>query len=150
MDISPMMSADRIIPVTATDKVNALLQLAKTLATSPAVGIEKQLADAILEREEIMSTGIGLEFAVPHAKLASIRSFAIAMGLKADGLEYGSLDKQPVKIIAMIAAPEGEQNTYLKVLKTVADVLKNKPTREKVLQLGAANDYAAIIDLFRE
>lgn len=150
MDITGMMAPDRIVELAKRDKEDALVELATILGKSPAVGDAKGLTEAILNREEIMSTGIGQEFAVPHAKINTVKSFAIAIGTSAEGMEYGSLDRLPVRVITMIAAPEGEQNTYLKVLKRVTDVLRVKPNRNRIVELVAAGDTKQVIDLFRE
>lgn len=150
MDISGMMSPDRIIALNSTAKEAALIELAKLIGTCPAIGNAEELQRAILEREEIMSTGIGQEFAVPHAKIASVKNFTIALGTCPSGMEYGSLDKLPVRIVTMIAAPEGEQNTYLKVLKKVTEVLRVKANRNRILDLVEQTNTTAIVDLFRE
>ena len=150
MDISGMMAPDRIVALGSQQKEEALVELARILSTGTTVKDAEDLVKAILDREEIMSTGIGQEFAVPHAKLADIRHFSIAVGTCTDGMEYGSLDKLPVRVITMIAAPEGEQNTYLKVLKKVTEVLKIKANRNRIVDLIGSGNTAAVIDLFRE
>ncbi|MGE0432857.1 MAG: PTS sugar transporter subunit IIA [Planctomycetota bacterium] len=150
MDISGMMAPDRIVALGSQVKEEALVELARILATGTTVKDAEDLVKAILDREEIMSTGIGQEFAVPHAKLTDIRHFSIAVGTCKDGMEYGSLDKLPVRVITMIAAPEGEQNTYLKVLKKVTEVLKIKANRNRIVDLIESGNTTAVIDLFRE
>lgn len=150
MDITGMMAPDRLVELNKADKEEALVELARILGKCPAVSDPEGLTRAILNREEIMSTGIGQEFAVPHAKIGSVKSFAVAIGTYADGMEYGSLDRLPVRVITMIAAPEGEQNTYLKVLKRVTDVLRVKSNRNRIVELVAAGDTKQVIDLFRE
>ena len=150
MDITGMMAPDRIVELATREKEEALVELATILGKSAAVADGEGLTRAILNREEIMSTGIGQEFAVPHAKINTVKSFAIAVGTCAEGMEYGSLDRLPVRVITMIAAPEGEQNTYLKVLKRVTDVLRVKSNRNRIVELVAAGDGKQVIDLFRE
>ncbi len=150
MDITGMMAPDRVVTLSSKQKEEALVELARILGRGTTVNDVEDLVKAILDREEIMSTGIGQEFAVPHAKIAEIRHFSIAIGTCADGMEYGSLDRLPVRVIAMIAAPEGEQNTYLKVLKKVTEVLKVKTNRNRIVELVASGSAAAVIDLFRE
>jgi PTS system fructose-specific IIC component len=148
MDITGMITPERIVTLSNTEKEAALVELAEVLGGSDAVTSTQDLIKAIVEREEIMSTGIGQEFAVPHAKLPTISAFSIALGLCPAGMDYGSLDRQPVKIIAMIAAPEGEQNTYLKVLKRVTEVLRTKTNRNQILDLVANGRPEAVTELF--
>ncbi len=150
MDISGMLAVDRIVRLQHTSKEDALVELATLLGRLPFVEETDELVRAILDREEIMSTGIGQEIAVPHAKLASVKNFAIALGLAPKGLEYDSLDKLPVKVIAMIVAPEGQENTYLKILKKVTEILRVNANKKKILALADAGKYSEIIDMFRE
>ena len=149
MDITAMMTPERIVSLGTTEKDAALIELADLLGTTTVVNDANGFRNAILEREEILSTGIGQEFAVPHAKIGSVTSFAIAIGICAPGMEFGSLDKLPVRVIVMIAAPEGEQNTYLKVLRKVTEVLKVKANRALILDLVAAGEKTQVIDLFK-
>ena len=72
---------------------------------------------AILEREKIVSTGIGLGVAVPHAKLQGYEDFFIAIGIQPNkGIEWNALDGAPVRLIFMIGGPDNQQTEYLKIL----------------------------------
>ena len=150
MDISGMISDDRIIRIEIKSKEDALVKLAELLGKLQFVNDTDDLVRAILDREEIMSTGIGQEIAVPHAKLSSVKNFAISLGIISNGIEYDSLDKLPVKIIAMIIAPEGQESTYLKILKKVTEILRVRANREKIINFEAQNKPCEIIDMFRE
>ncbi len=150
MDISGMISDDRIIRIDIKSKEDALVKLAELLGSLQFVNDTDDLVRAILDREEIMSTGIGQEIAVPHAKLSSVKNFAISLGIISQGIEYDSLDKLPVKIIAMIIAPEGQESTYLKILKKVTEILRVPANREKIINFEAQNKLGEIIDMFRE
>ena len=150
MDISGMISDDRIIRIDIKSKEDALVKLAELLGRLQFVNDTDDLVRAILDREEIMSTGIGQEIAVPHAKLSSVKNFAISLGIISNGIEYDSLDKLPVKIIAMIIAPEGQESTYLKILKKVTEILRVRANREKIINFEAQNKHSEIIDMFRE
>ena len=148
MDIPRMMAADRVVMSLASrSKRDALGELAEVSTKSGAVADVAALKNAILEREEIMSTGIGLGIAIPHAKIQAVREFVLAVGLSRSGIDYDSLDGLPVKIIIMIAAPEGQQNTYLRILAKVTHVLREDATRAKIL---AAATPQEIVELFRE
>lgn len=68
---------------------------------------------AIHNRESQSTTGIGEGIAIPHAKVAAVKSPAIAFGKSKEGVDYQSLDMQPAHLFFMIAAPEGgAQNTF--------------------------------------
>lgn len=148
MDIHGMLSPQCIIMnLAGSTKHDALVEIVTNLGTSAAVTDVEALKKAILEREEIMSTGVGLTIAVPHAKLASVKAFTLGLARSEKGIDYDSLDSQPVKIIVTIAAPDNDQNTYLRVLAAVMHVLRNEDHRKSIL---SASTPEAIIEVFKE
>jgi fructose-specific phosphotransferase system IIA component len=148
MDIHGMLSPERIIMnLESATKRDALVEIVTNLGESEGVTDVEALKKAILEREEIMSTGVGLTIAVPHAKLASVKAFTLGLARSEKGIDYDSLDGQPVRIIVTIAAPDNDQNTYLRVLAAVMHVLRNEEHRNGILKAGSAQE---IIDVFKE
>ncbi|MCK6438892.1 MAG: PTS sugar transporter subunit IIA [Planctomycetes bacterium] len=147
MDIHKMMSPNRVVlDLKGKTKEQVLVELVEAQATSETVKNPDKLKKAILERESIMSTGIGISIAIPHAKIADVTDFTLAVGRKKDGIDYDSLDGQPVKIIIMIAAPEGQQNTYLRVLAKVTHVLRDDGARAKILAAKAPEEVIALFE----
>src|SRR5690606_35312629 len=104
------------------------------------------LKNAILEREEIMSTGVGLTIAVPHAKLASVKAFTLGLARSTKGIDYDSLDGQPVRIIVTITAPYNDQNTYLRVLAAVMHDLRNEDRCKAILNAATPQE---VINVFK-
>ena len=148
MDISRMLHSSRVImQMKGNTKRDVLIELADAQAKSGCVKDVEALKNAILEREAIMSTGIGISIAIPHAKIAQVTDFVLAIGRKPEGIEYDSLDGLPVKIIVMIAAPDDQQNMYLRVLAKVTHVLRDDAARAKIM---AATGPDEILALFRE
>jgi nitrogen PTS system EIIA component len=100
---------------------------------------------AIMEREKIVSTGIGMGVAIPHAKLASYDDFFIAIGILPRGVDWKALDNAPIRLIFMIGGPDDRQTEYLQILSTLTYEIKDEETRKKILTL---NSKEAIIQLF--
>jgi fructose PTS system EIIBC or EIIC component len=148
MDIHGMLAPERIIMnLEGTSKREALIEIVNNLGKTPGVTDVEALKKAILEREEIMSTGVGLTIAVPHAKLSSVKTFTLGLARSTRGIDYDSLDGQPVRIIVTIAAPDNDQNTYLRVLAAVMHVLRNEEQRKAILASKTPQD---IIKVFKE
>ncbi len=147
MDIHGMFKPDQIImDLQGTTKRDALIEIVENLGESDAVTDVEGLKTAILEREDIMSTGVGLSIAVPHAKLASVKAFTIGLARSISGIDYDSLDGQSVRIIVAIAAPDSDQNTYLRVLAAVMHVLRNEASRKAILNADSTDE---IIQVFK-
>jgi len=102
--------------------------------------------EAIIEREKIVSTGIGMGAAIPHAKLTFYDDFFIAIGIIRKGLDWNALDGSPVRIIFLIGGPDDKQTEYLLILSKLTQVIKDEQIRKKMLTLNSPED---MIELFR-
>jgi nitrogen PTS system EIIA component len=101
---------------------------------------------AILGRERIVSTGVGMGVAIPHAKLEGYSDFFIAIGIQSKhGIEWNALDGSPVRLIFMIGGPENRQTEYLKILSRLTMAIKDEERRKKLLKSTKA---AEVITLF--
>jgi len=100
---------------------------------------------AIMDREKIVSTGIGMGIAIPHAKLADYDDFFITIGILRKGVDWHALDHAPVRIIFMIGGPDDKQTEYLQILSSLTMALKDEEKRKKILSLTLPE---AIVELF--
>ncbi|MBN1442564.1 MAG: PTS sugar transporter subunit IIA [Planctomycetes bacterium] len=141
--LSRLLSPDRIIWLEEPTKEACLAALVSCLARSAGLErAEEEIYQAIAEREKLLSTGFGLGLAIPHAKLQVVKDFIVGLGVHRRGVDFDSLDKEPVRILVMILGPEQQQDDYLKVLSRVTAFLRDN--REKLLSLKTAD---AIYDL---
>ena len=131
--LSRLISPDRITWLDQDNKIDCLRGLVQCLSESEELGNEDSIFDAIIEREQLLSTGFGLGLAIPHAKLNIIDDFIVGLAIHRDGVPFDSLDDQPVHILVMILGPDQKQDEYLKVLSRVTAFLKDQ--REKILSL---------------
>lgn len=96
--------------------------------------------EAIIEREKIVSTGIGMGAAIPHAKLAAYDDFFIAIGVMRKGIDWNALDGAPVRMIFMIGGPDDKQTEYLQILSRLTSAIKDENFRKKMLTLNSPED----------
>lgn len=145
MDIHTMLDPRRIVlELKGNTKSEVLLEMIDVLGKSEGVTDANALRKAILDREEIMSTGVGLTIAVPHAKLPSVKQFTLGLARSSRGISYDSLDGKPVHVIVMIAAPDNDQNTYLRVLAAAMHVLRNESNRRAILAARSTDEIIAV------
>ncbi|MHC5067054.1 MAG: PTS sugar transporter subunit IIA [Planctomycetota bacterium] len=143
VDLAAHTASDRVCFLKpACNKDEALRTLAEACHGSPQVHDHAAFTSAIFDRERVSSTGIGNGIAVPHAKLPTIDGFTIAIGISRDGVEFEARDGAPVSIMIMIAASDKDRDTYLRVLATVAGLLKDADRRAALV---AAEDATAVL-----
>ena len=145
MHISRYMDPNLVAFINATDQNNALHLLVDIIYRAGVLDNKEQFLAAIIERENIVSTGIGMGVAIPHAKLPSYDHFFIAVGILQKPVEWNSLDGAPVKLIFMIGGPDDKQTEYLQILSGLTQAIKNEERRKKLLTLTKPTD---IIELF--
>jgi len=92
-----------------------------------------------------MTTGIGRNIAIPHARSDAVSHLKIAVYLLDNELEYDSIDGEPVKIIFMIAVPEEMKELYMKVLSLISNYFRNEENRSKILACESENDLYEIL-----
>ena len=144
--LSDLISVDRIKILTSHDKNEVLNEICQVLSTAVPIEDPEELKKAIFDRENIISTSIGLGIAIPHVRLKSVTGMTIAIGIAKEGIDYKAFDDHPVNIIIMIAAPEGSHREYLSVLAKIALLLKNKSLRVSILN---ADNPQEIFDMLK-
>ncbi|MCX7788467.1 MAG: PTS sugar transporter subunit IIA [Spirochaetes bacterium] len=133
MDITKYLSKDCILFIQDThDRGRVLELLIEAAHAAGKVKDKLRFAEAVAARELIVSTGIGLGVAVPHAKVKSIDSFFICLGIVEKGVDWESIDGQPVHIVFLIGGPDDNQKEYLHILAQIVQVVKNAEKREKL------------------
>jgi len=83
-----------------------------------------QILDAILKREAKMSTGIHKGVAVPHGKTDAVKKICGVVGISEKGVQYDSLDGEPVNLIFMIISPIDDSDNFLWMLKHLAMLIE--------------------------
>ncbi len=144
--ISELFNENYIINISANNKKDALKELIDVICKNPRITDKKRFSKAIYKREKLMSTGIGLGIAVPHARDKSIQDFVIALGIIKDGLCYESIDDKPVKLIFMIGASDSQDKAYIKLLSRIVLRLKNKNFTKQILEAKNPKDIYKLIE----
>lgn len=147
MNISQLLNEKNIYFINKTDKVSVITELAAKSLACGKITEPDDFYQALVERENLMSTGIGLGVAIPHAKLSSIKDFFITVGILSQPVEWDAIDKQPVKIVFLIGGPAESQSSYLQILAQLMLVIKNESLLNK---LKTAQSAAEVIKVFTE
>ena len=117
-----------IYEMKSTDREGALVELTDALVKADVVAQSSRLdvLDALLKREELGSTGIGMGVAIPHTKHDAIRRLAGVVGRSSGGVEFKSLDGEPVHVFLMILSPPDEPAEHLKALEQVSRLIRHE------------------------
>ena len=97
-------------------------------------------------REKLGSTGIGDGLAFPHARSDAVDKLVIVFARSKPGIEFDAIDGKPVHLLFLMAAPNADLSTYLKVLARVSLMLRRGQVAEGLLAAKTAREVCGILD----
>lgn len=148
MKIEDLLSPDlMIMDLKATTQEEAIKEMADLEVKQDVVNNEDEFIKSIWAREKESTTGIGDGIAMPHARNKYINRAAVLFAKSPKGIDYNSLDGQPVHLFFMITAPAGADNTHLQALAKLSSLLINP---DVVSALKAATKPEEVIDIFKK
>ena len=107
--------------------------------------LEKYRA-GVFAREEEGTTGIGEGIAIPHAKTDAVSGPGLAAMIIRDGVDYDSLDGEPVHMVFLIAAPNTEDDIHLEVLSRLSMLLMDDNFRANLMKASTVEEFLGYID----
>lgn len=146
MRISRYLDSRLIVFLDVKTRDEAIDALIDRLDQAGKLADKEAFRKAIFHREQLVSTGIGMGVAIPHAKLSTFKDFFIAVGIqRSQGLDWNALDKALVKIIFLIGGPEDKQTEYLQILSLLTSAIRDMELRKQLL---TAQTPQEVLDLF--
>lgn len=127
-------------------KEEILLGITGLLKGDPRINNFELMQQAVLEREKIMSTGVGKGIALPHAKTAAVNSIALAFATTARPVVFDAVDNIPVRVLFLVLSAENEKTSHIKLLSRISRLMNTDGFRDELL--GAKNSDE-VISIFK-
>lgn len=127
-------------------KEDVIAELVDMAAQSNLVRDRDDLLAAVLEREKLVTTGVGYGVAFPHAKTRALKGIVIVFGRSDVGVDFEAMDKKPVHLFFLIAAPEDAIGAHLNVMARLSYIMKSEKNRERLMRAKTAGEVMLIID----
>ena len=148
MKVSELLKPEFIISDlsggTKEEIINELIDLFKD--DSRIEDIER-VRSAVIEREKVMSTGVGKGFAIPHGKTNAVKEIIGAFGKIKDGIDYDALDGNPVQLVFLLVGKDNLISTHIKLLSRISRLMNKDDFRHRLME---ANNADEIVKLFSE
>lgn len=126
-------------------KEEVIAELVGMLEAAGCVRDGKLVLSDVLEREKRMSTGMEHGIALPHARSFGVSAPALAIGIHREGIDFGTIDGTPGRIIALIASPADDEAPHMQVLASLGAVLGDDNTRRRLLAAEADEEVYRIL-----
>lgn len=130
------------------DKAKVIEQAVDLVAASKKVTDRKAFLHDVLEREKLVTTGVGYGVAFPHAKSGAVTGVVLAFGRTTEGVDFGALDGNPVRLIFLIGAPKGQEpsRVYLNLMARLSFLMKDESNRERLLTTESVSEVLRLLD----
>ena len=127
------------------NKVLILSELVDLLQQGSRVGNPKKLLLDFVNRERKATTGIGHGVAIPHIRSVQAKDFMIAFARSTPGYDFGALDNEPTHLFFIMAAPPYDDSLYLRVFKSLAEMLQYESFREELMSITSPGEVIRTI-----
>lgn len=137
-----------VVPLKAAERDAAIAELADALIAAGAApaNLRDEIVSKVLSREKIGSTGFGKGVAVPHVKHRGVAKMAAAVGLSQRGLDFTSLDRQPVYSVFLLLSPEDRPEEHLQAMEVIFRNLGKDTFRRFLRQAQTPQEVRTVIE----
>lgn len=148
MKLCEILTVDKIIPdFKVTSKEEIINLLVDLFADDERVNDVEKVRATVLEREKIMSTGVGSGFAIPHGKTDAVTGIIAGFAKTNNPVDFGSIDGSPVNLIFLLVGKENMVGPHIKLLSRISRMMNKEEFRNS---LAEANSAEEIFNIFNE
>jgi len=148
MKFADFVCFDAIIPeLKSHDRDSVIKELASALDKAGQIGDGncKKIINAVIKRENEASTGMGKGIAVPHVKHPAVEKVVAAIGQSSVGIDFSSLDKQPVYSVILLLSPADDPDNHLQAMENIFRNLQQEKFRKFLRQAQSVEEIAELL-----
>jgi len=141
-----MLITGRIkITLHSSTKDDLLRVLVDRAADGAEVADRDEVLRAVMDREEVLSTGIGHGVAIPHGKSSSVDGLVLVAGVTRQGVDFEALDGQPVHLFFLLVGPESAAGQHVKALSRISRLLRRESFRQRLIDAPDAETFYSVL-----
>ncbi len=134
------------VPIEAKSKQDAIRELVELLCDDACITCNRELMDAVWQRETTRTTGIGRGIAIPHGKCAAIKTLSMAVAKPATPIEFGAIDGKPVDLLILLASPLDQTGPHIHALASISRMLTDDTIRAAIKHAETADEVYRVIE----
>ena len=148
MTLLEILSAETmIVGLKGNSKEEIIEELVDCLDAGDAISDRDKVLQAVVEREKIMSTGIGDGIAIPHGKSDAVQRLVAALGTHRRGVDFEALDGEPAFVFFLLVSPANVSGPHIKALARISRLLKNDEFKKSLTE---ASTPAEVLEAIAE
>ena len=142
MLLTELLTPERIkIPLRGATKEELLRELVQLVSQDDGLYDSAEVLRAVLEREAVLSTGIGNAVAIPHGKSAAVPELLMAAGHTAAPVDFDALDGRPVSLFFLLVGPESAAGPHIKALSRIARLVRRQEVRDQLIAATTPEEF---------
>ena len=146
MELTELFETENIsLEFNANNKIEAIKELAELICKNREFINRDKVFEILKEREELGSTGIGNEVAIPHGKIDFDHKIVGAIAISRQGVDFEAIDNKPVKIFFTLLTGSDSTNLHLKVLAKVSRLLMDENFRNSILNIKSKDELITLL-----
>lgn len=146
MLLSELLTAARVkVPLGSRTKGEVLRELVQIVAAENAGADAEAILASVLEREGVLSTGIGGGIAIPHGKTPQVPRLTLVAGVAKEGIDFDALDGMPVRLFFLLVGPESASGAHVKTLSRISRLLRREDLRARLAQASSPDAFLGVI-----
>jgi mannitol/fructose-specific phosphotransferase system IIA component (Ntr-type) len=144
--LTELLTPDRVrIPLLGAGKPELIEELVSVLVADGSIGEPAEVLRAVLDREEVLSTGIGNGVAIPHGKSEGVSSLVLAAGVTSRPVDFEALDGDPVSLLFLLVGPGAAAGDHVKALSRISRLLRRDRFRRRLIAAADAATFYSVI-----
>ena len=146
MNLKSILTKDTVnLHLKGSTKAEIINELLDILLAAGKIQDRKAAYDAVMEREQKMSTGMKHGIAIPHGKSSSIKDLVACIGISDNPVDFDSLDPEPCRIFIMTLSPVEKTGPHLQFLAEISLLFKSAEKRQEILNAKTQDDIIKIL-----
>lgn len=133
------------IPLNSTEKLDIITELVDLLDHAKKLSNRDIALNAVLERERVMSTGMGEGVAIPHAKTDAVNELVAAFGITKQEVDFQAIDEKPVRMVFLLIGPVDPTGPHLQALSRISRLMHRKDFRDKIVAARSSGEVIEAI-----
>lgn len=147
MKLKDILSDDLIvIPLKSRTKEDIIKEMVNYLHKKKKIDDVNKIMKAILDREKVMSTGVGDRVAIPHGKAEGVKDIVALFGIAENDIDFHSIDNKPVRLVFLLVGPPDKTGPHLKALSRISRLMHKQEFRDQLLNSHTPKEVLEIID----
>jgi len=133
------------VPLEGKDKDAILSELVYLACEGEQASVIEHVLQSVLERERLMSSGIGSGIALAHGFSPPEITFTVALGVTAEPVPFDAIDSQPVRLVFLLVSNEQHLNTKMKALARISRLLHREAFRQALATSSSSDEAMQVI-----